>query len=312
MPSNWKIKDYSSQLKQSISLSPLLIEVRDEFVASVLRQKIKEHLPGLRIIFGGEVTVGLLEDELLGLNLFSQSEHYLILNAHDMSKAVIDFLLQTKIAWQQNPTIFIATKRNQCLNKCLAEVGHHHYLEWPKFWEMNQLLDFFVSHCDLLLDGGAKKFLMESVEQTSRHYFEACHLLKNEYPESGMLLNRQHVEQVVSRNRLDQFALAKQLGGQNLREFYTTLLGKDYSFDEMRQAFSFLQSHVVKLLDSSYVQKKGRPSQYDRQIMADSQHWQAAKLVKLLQQLAQFELACKQRDPGLKNQLRLGLFRVAG
>ena len=308
MPSNWKIRDYYFGLEKNIALTPLLIEVRDEFVASVLRRQIKEYLPRLRIFFAHEVTVGLLEDELLGLNLFSQKKHCFILNAHDLSKGVIDFLFNTEIDWLQVPSTFLSTKANPLLNKFFAREGHHHYLEWPKFWEMGELLELFVSHYGLSLDGEAKRFLVDSLEQTSRHYFEACHLLKSEYPE-GTSLNAHDVERVIKKNRFDPFILGSQLGSRNFQEFYATLVNRDYSFDEMRQAFLFLQSHVVKLLDSSYVKRKSRPSQYDRQIVAHGKKWQTAELVELLQQLARFELASKEKDSSLKNQLRLHYLR---
>ena len=308
MPSNrWKISDYYQNLGKYTSSSPLLIEVKDEFVASVFRQKIKEGQQEFNITFGAEVTVEWLENEFLTMTLFSMGQNYLILDAHDIPETAVDFLSHAQIDWQQKNALFMATKNNKNLTKCFEQTGHYHRLELPPFWEMNQLLIFFANHFQLALAPKAQKLFVDLVEQTTRHYFQACQLLKNEYPQKS-LLTEDDLQRVLIRNRLDQFALAQQLGEKNWRAFYTTLLGDEYTLDDLRRICSFLQSHVVKLLDPSYAKTKNRPSRYDRQIAAIGPKWSQKELLKWLQRLAQWELDCKLGEE-LKNQFRQGLFK---
>ena len=313
MPSSrWNITNYKTQLEKNVSRSPLLIEIKDEFVAAIFRQKIKKILGSCEVLFGNEITVELLENKLLGLNLFSfaQEEIFLIVNAHEISNQALEFLSHSQVDWQNKTAIFMATKNNKSLAKIFTAKGHCHYLDLPKFWQMHQYMDFFANYFGLTLAPAAKIFFVDSVEQSGRYYFEACHLLKSEYSQKRQI-SRADLEKTLFKSRLDQFALAQQLGEKNWRAFYQSLLNEEHSFDDLRQALSFLQTHVVKLLDPSYIQKKAQPTRYDRQIMGQKMKWQNSGLLKLLRHLAQLELACKQRDPDLKNRLRLNYLRLS-
>ena len=303
--SSWQIAHYGAQWEQHLTQAPLLLEVADEFVASVFRHQLKQQVGESDILFGPEVTVEALEEKLLGLNLFFQGRFCLVFDAHKMPQPAVSFLAETEAPWQQLKAVFVSTKKHPALARLFAEKGAHHRLELPKFWQMEQLLDFFCQHFALTLERRGKSLFMDLVEPTSRHYFESCQLLQNHYP-NGEALGARELGRTLVRSRLDRFALARQLAERKGRAFYQALLHEEHSWEDWRQAFLFLQSHVVKLMDPSYAsQKQGRLSQYDQQLVAQSKHWREGPLRELLQQLAQWELACKRRESGLKNQLRL-------
>ena len=312
MSSSWKICSYLQQWEQkTLPPTPLLVEVRDEFVANVVSKHIKRALGNYKLLWGQVVTAEVLEDELLGLDLFGQNQPYLVVNAQGLAPAAVEFLASSRIDWGQKSMVFLATKAHPSLAKCLGQVGHHHSLELPKFWQGEQLLEFFRRYWKLEFNGEAKHYFLESIELSPRHYFHACQLLHNEYPLKKML-TPQDLSPVLARNRCDKFALAQLLGQGKQERLYRTLLNEQYSFDDLRQAFGFLQSHVIKLLDPSYVRSKSRPSHYDQQVVAQAQKWRASELSALLQTLAELELASKAHSPELKQCLRLGSLRAQG
>ncbi|MCY4643402.1 MAG: hypothetical protein OXB88_02190, partial [Bacteriovoracales bacterium] len=292
--------------------SPLLIELPDEFVAFVFRQRIKKVLDSPKIVFGQEVSEGFLEDELWGIDLFSKSSPCLVLNAQDIPEASLNFLSsqRERIDWTAKPFVLMATKKNRSLAKLIRETrtGAHHVLTLPGFWEMNALLAFFASHFDLTLEGRARAFVMEFVQGDSRHYFEALGLLKTEYPQKRPL-TLEEVGRVLNPTRLDRFALARALGERRPENFYGPLLRQEWSFEDLRSLFSFLQSHVVKLMDPSYIKPGGRVSRYDRQIQDHGRGWKREELAALLEELARWEAACKSRDTGLRNRMRLSYLK---
>ena len=306
MPSSrCSLLDYASQLAENISHNPLLVEVEDEFVASVLRRQMREALGEVRFFFGQELTVPIFEEKLLGLDLFSRNEPLLIWDAHQMPKESVNFLLAADVDWGQKRAIFVAGKKSKILSDFFAQQGHRQRVELPRFWQMEQLLDFFAKHFELSFDREGKRFFVDSVEQSSRRYFELCSRLRGEYPTLKVLGRREVAEVLSGGARLDKFALARHLGEGNLLALFGALAGEEHSFEDLRQIFSFLQSHVVKLLDPSYLEGKGKLSSYDRQILAQSGKWRGEASGEMLRKLGEWELACKKRDSGLKNRLRM-------
>lgn len=303
----WKdIVSSPSRLKEMLELSPLFVEIKDEYLARIVLQKIKKEQRSM-VLFAQELTPGRLEDEFFNLCLFDSQEPIIVLNAQDLPRNSIELLKERKedIHTQQKKTLFIATKHNPSLVRIFS---HSQSFELPRFWEFNQLLNLFSSHFNLAMDESAQNFFIDCVTQATGHYFEACGKLSSAYP-STPTLGQEHLKKVLTRQKRDNFALSRNLGEQRWRDFYQDLLQGEFNYDELREVFAFLQLHMVKLVDPSYAQSKKKISQYDRQVQAQSQKWNQSELLQCLKVLAGFELHCKTKDFHLKNNLRINLIK---
>ena len=291
----------STELEKMLKPSPLLIEVRDEYIAYIVLQKIKKSQNPI-LIFGQEMTPERLENEFFGLSLFDLEGPRLILNAQDLLKNSLDLFTKRKkdIDWQQKKAIFFAAKHNPSLIKIFS---HYHHLELPRFWEYNLLLNFFAKHFGLAMDNSAQQFFLDRVTQTTEHYFEACQRLTYEYPPS-LTLSQEHLKKILTKKKLDHFTLSKHLGERRWQDFYHDLLQNELSYNELREVFVFLQFHVIKLMDPSYAENKKKTSQYDRQVQTQSKKWSQRELIQCLKKLARYEQLCKMKDSNLKNYLR--------
>jgi hypothetical protein len=94
------------------------------------------------------------------------------------------------------------------------------------------------------------------------------------------------------------------LSEKKLKNYFRSLIDLSLSFDEYRHIISFSQSHLVKLADPSYIQKKSRPSKYDKEILAYSKNWESSEIAKFIETLMKLETLSKRKDEKLHLDLK--------
>src|SRR5690606_34831800 len=145
-------------------------------------------------------------------------------------------------------------------------------IEPPRFWELNKLLDFICQYLRLPLSYQAKNWILESQENNLGTFSNSCCLVKLNYPDSKEV-SQEEVKSLLTLERLDQFQMASMLARKKFKEFYSKLVEIEGDFDKMRDFFRFMQSHFVKLMDTSYLADKPRLTQYDKDLQGTSKFW---------------------------------------
>lgn len=262
------------------------------------------------LLDGPELKLEWLEEQFLMLGLFGNSESYVINRPDEASAAVKEFLLRDDLLLEGRVLAFALQSESSWAKKLLKQPNVSHVqIEAPRFWETAKLVDFLCSHHALPLRHDAKAYLLQSVEPEFMPLYDACRLIKLNYPSASEVTLAQ-VQEVVGVDRLDQFALATEMGKKAWKPFFNRLLEVEYDPTRLIQVFAFLQGHLLRLADPSYLQSKARLSQYDKEIQALGKIWRPREVRETLKRLQSWEIAAKSKDPLLVSWLRQARLRV--
>lgn len=314
MHSKWQIWDFFSSFPVG-GLSSLQGKVVVQAFEPLALRMMKDHLlEGLEArptqITGNEVTLEWAEDQFLSLGLFGNSESFLINRPDEMPAASKEFFLRDDLILDGRFVAFAFHADSAYCKKLLkAAEMNHVQIEAPRFWESAKLLDFLCGHLRLPLKLEAKQYLLEAVEPEFMDLHDACRLIKLNYPEATEVKLAQ-VQELVGHERLDQFALATELGKKSWKAFFDRLLEVEHEPTRLVQVFAFLQGHLLRIADPSYLQGKARLSQYDKEIQTLSKLWRPAEVRQTLRRLQGWEIGAKSKDPLLLSELRLARLKV--
>lgn len=310
MHSSWKIWDFFHSRKGLVPESGQKLIAFHSFDPFAFRI-IKEHLVqglGQEITFNTisarDVTPQWLEDNFLSLGLFGNSDSFLILGAENLSKECRDILAETeKLILDECILLLDFTGDSDLLKKLKksdqAEVVK---IEAPAFWENDKLLDFLCGVKKVYLSHGAKSLILEKSTPEIGSYFNILTQIEINFPDK-LDISADEIDPLVKKSKIDQFELAELFASKRFKFFYEKLLFLE-DFEDMRRIFLFMQSHLLKVLDPSYLEKKARQTKYDRQIMAQSRAWQQASLKKAINYFSELEFMAKTRDPLISARLK--------
>ena len=91
---------------------------------------------------------------------------------------------------------------------------------------------------------------------------------------------------------------------QKKQTFFSELLRLELADKELIEFFRFMQGHLLKMLDTSYADKKNRLSKYDKALMAHSRLWKDSQLKRAIHHFSELELMAKRKDKTLQEKMR--------
>lgn len=261
-------------------------------------------------VSGSDASVSWVEDQFLSLGLFGNHESWVINAPDDVPAAAKDAFLRDDLMLDGRVVAF-AFHTDSAFMKKLLKAGSvsHLQIEAPRFWETAKLVDFLCAFFQLPLAADAKQYILQAVENEFMPLFDAFRLVKLNHPESRSI-SAAEARSLIGVDRLDQFALATDMGKKAWRPFFERLLSVEADFERWRAIFGFLQSHLIKLADPRYADGKDRLSKYDQEIVTLAKGWRPEEARDLLLQIQAWELACRKKDPFLPTLLRQALLRA--
>ncbi len=313
MLSKWQIWDYFNSFKRDYLENYEGILAINTFDPVCLKI-VKDHLmngSGTRVVhykMGAEVTKAWIEEEFQTLSLFGESESFFIHQAHDLKVDMIEILTSLSLS---NRFLILSFENEAASWKKVVKEDKVDILqiEPPKFWEVNKLLDFTCAYLRLPLSFDAKTWIMESLESNLGCFYNACSLIKLNCPDFQEIgLN--DVKELLTQEKIDQFALASLYSRKKFRDFFDKLCLIETDFEKMRFFFNFLQGHMIKMIDPSYLNGKARLSSYDKEIQSASKLWKPQELTNEVERFQRWELMCKKKDQLLWQEINLAHLRV--
>ncbi|MEX1099439.1 MAG: hypothetical protein WEB87_03365, partial [Bacteriovoracaceae bacterium] len=281
MRSKWKLWDFFKANPRSVSPERKGIYAVSSF-DPIAMKLFKDKIPKtdleegkLTILMGKELTVEWIEQNLQTMGLFGNKESYLVHFAQDLAKDVQEKFLSEDLIMDERyfilsfdaPTDFfkaLSEKEEVCSIEIQA----------PMFWENRELLEFFSAQTGVFLDYQASQLLQESVEATCSNYLNILERLKVNFGSEAV--SAEKLSQVLTKEKLDQFLLAEMFSNKKFPNFYKGLLSVATENSALRLFFSFMQKHMGKVCDPSYLDSKKKLSKYDRQILSCSKIWRKA------------------------------------
>lgn len=307
MLSKWQIWDYFSSFKKDF-LSDFQGVLALHTFDPISLKLVKDHLTfgaGSRVIhyrMASEVSKNWLEEEFQTLSLFGESESFFIHSAQDLNAELIDII--SKLDLTQRFLILSFESENASWKKLIKEAKVEALaVSAPPFWEFNKLLDFVCVYLRLPLSFEAKSWMIEALDNTLGNFYNSCSLIKLNHPDSREV-SLDDVKELLTVEKLDQFALASLYARKKFQPFFEKIVALEGDFEKMRGFFNFLQSHLVKMADTSYLAKKDRLTQYDKDLQSTSKLWKSPELMHELSRFNRWELMCKKKDSLLWHELK--------
>ena len=271
------------------------------FLSTIPKSFLEEE--NWKVLAGPEVTVGWLEDNLATLDFFSNSQSYKVLLSEQMSPKVKEFLLNENIDWGDRYFLLTFQKEDKFFEKLKKKVTTLKVKE-PRFWETGKLLKFLCEQTGVSLSYEVQNYLLEAIPNEPGEFIVALKKLAllGRNPRDLKLVD---VKEMLSQERINQFELARLWGEKKNQDFYKLLVELSHDIDGIMLFFRFMQGHIIKMCDTSYMRGKSKPSKYDRQIEATSALWTHADLRDELRFFGECEILAKSRSSKLVQQLRL-------
>ena len=307
MHSKWQIwdffssfqKDYFKTFQGIVAINcfdPICLKMMKDFLLHTSLEKNVLHK------LASEVSVSWLEDEFQSLSLFGVGDSFVIHQAQDLKTDVFEILQKLEIS---DRFLVLAFDSENLLWKKLIKENRIPTLviEPPRFWELNKLLDFIASYLRLPLAYEAKSWILDSLENDLSCFYNTCTVLKLNYPDSPEVKVDQ-VKSLFVLDRLDQFSMASNFARKKFDVFFDRLIQLEGDFDKMRQFFNFMQSHLIKMADTSYLSKKPRLTQYDKDLQGTSKLWSSDDLLREVRRFSSWEILSKKKDQNLWHELK--------
>lgn len=288
----------------------------DPFVEEIFKTRLRQSVhKEIRLYLGSEIGADWWEGEWKTLDLFSSDCFYLIISAGDIPKntqaMILEDLKSQKSDDKSAKEICFCFSGTSTFFDQLAklEAVNSHKIEAPKFWEWNKYLLFLAEQKNFPLNYETEQFLLDVLNPSGEDFSRALDQLKLTFgtPEK---LTRSDLVKLFQNEHVDFFKLASLYGSKQFSKFYEELLPFANDEELIRSLSSFLQSHLLKILDPSYTEAKNRLSKYDQEIVAHSKRWRARELMMSIRFFAGLEKLSKERSPLLGATLKQNYLQI--
>jgi DNA polymerase III delta subunit len=309
MSSKWRPWDFLKHHPEVIEKdSPGLtvLYCTDPFVERILRNKInfKKWIGQSALILSGlEFTPDWIDENILTLSLFGGDEPICVLQGGHLSAQSKHFILENDLNASGRHLIVFMNADKKFFNEWQKKgKGNFLEVEDPKFWEFGKLLTYFSDEMSMRLPMNIQNYLLEAVPQKSSDMVNALKSVRLSFGTGPYDLEQ--IKIIIPRARLDQFKLASLIGSKKLVEFFRELEKQQMDPEDQMLFFKFLQGHLFKLMDTSYIEKKPRPSKYDKEILAHGVLWEREELQKLIRIFGELEIDAKSKNPYIGQKIR--------
>lgn len=313
MHSKWQIWDFFSSFKRDYLASyngvlalnafdPLCLKMMKDFLQRGSEGRVIHHK------IASEVSKNWIEEEFQTLSLFGGADCFFIHQAQDLKADILEVLNKLELS---DRFLILSYESESAGWKKLIKDGAIATLviEPPRFWELNKLLDFTASYLRLPLSYESKAWILDALENNLSIFYNTCTVLKLNFPDAKEI-SVQDVKSLFTLDKLDQFAMASLFTRKKFGDFYDRLVILEGDFDKMRGFFNFMQSHLIKLADTSYLAHKPRLTQYDKDLQSTAKLWKSDEITREIERFNQWEVQSKKKDAFLWSELRQTYLQV--
>ena len=303
----WELKTNFPHLLEEGAFGLHAMSCYDPYLEKLFLNSVPKHFladGAWSVLDPQDIGSSWVEENLLTQDFFSSHQSYKIILAEDLSSSVVEQLQNPKIDWDGRFFLLCFQKENKAYEqlKKNSEV-HTIKVKEPRFWESGKLLKFLCEQTGVFIPYDVQNYIVDSVVNEPGmflHVLKKLALLGSD-PKS---LKVSDVKEHINVGKIDQFELARLFGEKKNREFFLKLLEVSEDFIGMLVFFKFLQGHIIKLLDTSYIAQKARPSKYDKQIEGHARLWKEAELKDELRFFSQLEILAKSKSQKLRDKIK--------
>jgi len=315
--SKWTAWDYIKQCPQIITPTASSglngFFIADSYLERFFLDRLKSHLGNAqkRILLGNEITIGWLENNLLGLDLFGSNEHIIVLHADEISSNVLEYWEKNAPTLEDRHVIFFfrkAGKNSQFDQWAKKSEGEFVKIEEATFWQGKDLLNFLSDEMHVPVSFEVRDYLLTHLDHETTHFVSALEIIRNSFEDSSKV-QKKEIEEFIVPKRFDKFKMASLMASKDYKIFWS----KTYTLedDQIRELFNFLQSHLLKVAFPDLLVGKARDSKYGKEILAQSKFWKSQEITAVIRACAEIEVDAKNvKNSFLRERLRRAYLRI--
>lgn len=255
---------------------------------------------------GKEITIDWIEKVMLSNDLFGASSHIIIYQAENIPENSKSLLMKNSSIINNRYVVLSSVDKRKSWYKLgnNEEIINYNITE-PKFWEKSKLIDFLLENISLSINFRVKDYLLQSLPLEVKDIVNAINLIKiNNINNSSSSLNE--IRKLLGPSFINNFEMAGIYSNKNQQKFYRVLLDSfnKTGFQELEELFRFMQGHLFRMLDTSYIDKKNRPSKYDKEIILYTKMWSSKEIKKSMRAFGQMQILAKKKSKLLLDYLR--------
>jgi len=307
MLSKWQIwdffaafeKDFLKSYQGKLALNtfdPICLKMVKDYLFKAANSRIIHHKTA------SEITRSWIEEEFQTLSLFGNTDSFYIHQAQDLGADLLELIAGADV---EGRFVILSFETDGATWKKILKESKLDILqiEAPKFWEIHKLLDFVCSYLRLSLGYEAKNWILSTQENELANFYNCCSLIRLNYP-AGSEVSLVQVQELLTAERLDQFGLANLFVRKKYPEFFDKLLVLQDDFERARGFFMFMQGHLIKLADVSYLAQKPKLTSYDKDLQNASKLWKNSDVLREVSRFNRWELMSKKKDFLLWHELK--------
>ena len=308
MHSKWKIWDFLAARPKVLNnkVQIFCLQSFDSFILKILKERIDYSLfeeKKLHIKMGKEVTSSWIEDNLIAMNLFGTQESYLVHSADDLSEDAFSLIFEDESTSFDGRFLIFNFEKDSSNLKKLKKIKSEKFelitIERPAFWEEMEMVNFFSNYFKVYLSAAAIDFVRTRVNFDFTVYYNLFRNIQLHFGDK-LDISRDEVGSLIDDLKIDQFELVELLGTKRFKHFYKKFVEVIDDGQDIIQLMYFIQSHLSKVFDSSFLEGKAKLTKYDRQIMAHEKIWNKDDIVRVLNFFSDLIILAKKKDNKLE------------
>lgn len=274
----------------------------DPYISKLVKDSIDKSIT-ITTVMGNEVNTSWLEDNFLSLNLFGNNESFLIQNAQMLSKECQKIIQDSELLLDNRYLILSFSEQSTFFKKIITQENVLSYeILAPKFWDYQKLLEFFADKFRVRLSYQVKQIILDRVNNTCANFINILKSLQINFCQNEISLEM--LNDVLVSERLDKFELATTFCLKKIDQFYKRILESSVGHETLRDLFFFMQGHLMKVYDTSFLDQKSKLSQYDKKVLGFSKSWNRQELEQQIDHFRKLEQMAKVKSIHLMNEIR--------
>jgi DNA polymerase III delta subunit len=283
------------------------IEAFDPYIERLFVHFLKkeEHFSSAILVDGRDLTHNWFDQNLASLDLFAVNDPFIITKAEKISPELFSCFME-KYAQISRKIVFLFSSKSGYFQKLVKKyrVGFFLSIQGPKFWEKEEFFRFLVRTLGMSLGRDAEAYLLKSLSEDSSRYVRALNLMKLHFGPNceGVLLAE--VKSLIPPECINSFELADLFCKKQSKAFWKKLLEIEASEGDFQEFFGFMQSHLIKLADPTYLKVKKKLTAYDRKILSQAEGWNRREIHKSLRMFGELQISAKRSFGEIKLKLK--------
>ena len=272
------------------------VEVSDPFIERLFIHFLKKEdcFRNAISVDGKDLEPDWFDRNLASLDLFSANDPFIITKAEKISEDFFSCFVEnySKIS---RKVVFVFCVKSKYFQKLAKKYDRDLFLsiQAPKFWEREQFFCFLVNTLGVLLSSEIEAYLLKSLSENSSSYVKALNLLKLHYGPDCREVSLEEVKTLIPPESIDSFFMADLFCVKKHRTFWRKLLEIDAQEGDFQEFFGFMQSHLIKLADTTYLKEKNKLTSYDRKIISQNKLWDKVDIQKSLRLFGELQICAK-------------------